>query len=256
MKRFGYFSCIFSWLCIFLSFTANAKNVSCYDFYMRDGYTGFTFPAANFQESLDINGLVCYQGRDISSWVAGEGMIATTAIIPDSKRALAIVTVSEVNPESFESKSSIRVISIGDDGIPRKKDIIKQRYTEDPESSLYDMKITGYNYEKGIVYFEVPAWAVSHAIHAFTIPFDGLHQGIKEKYITPGDLTFVNMFNLSDKKENDDYIGYLVVNKGIIKEGEGRVYGEYLVTPEGETVCELDTNPKQGYWKSFLTCKK
>ncbi|WP_445494054.1 hypothetical protein [Photorhabdus sp. SF281] len=233
-----------------------ANKINCHDFYMNDKYDGFTFPStgSSVVRPYDVNGLVCYQGRDITSWVAGEGMKVTTAIIPNPKESLAIVTVEEEHPETFESKSSIRVIYVTQNGLRGKKDIIRQRYTKDPKTTLSDMKIVGYNYEKGIVYFSVPAWAVSNAIHAFTIPFDNNYSNIREKFITDGDLTFVNMSNLLGKPEYNKYIGSLIVEQSAIKEGEGRVYGQYLVSPEGKEVCELNTEVDT--WRVYLPCKE
>ncbi|MEX0448108.1 hypothetical protein [Xenorhabdus sp. SGI246] len=231
----------------------NVTKISCYNNYMEYPYDGFIFPTRN-NTLYSAENLVCYKGRDITSWVAGRGMKVTSAVIPNSKELFAIVTVEEENPQEYESKSSIRAIYITSDGVRGKKDIFTQRYTSDPETTLSNMKIVGYNYEKGIVYFSVPAWAVSHAIHAFTIPFDNNYVNVREKFITDGDLTFVNMSNLSGRPENEKYIGSLVVEQGEIRKGEGRVYNEYLISPEGKRICELDTEVEN--WRIYLPCKK
>ncbi|MDE9477020.1 lysozyme inhibitor LprI family protein [Xenorhabdus bovienii] len=230
-----------------------ASKVHCSDY--RGGmYEGFAFPPSFSGNRYSIDNVVCYEGRDITSWVAGEGMKVTSALIPNPKESLAIVTIEEKNPQSPKPKSSVRIIYITQNGFRGKEDIIRQRYTEDPQTTLSNMKIVGYNHEKGIVYFSVPAWAVSHAIHAFTIPFDNQYMNIKEKFITDGDLTFVNMSNLVGKPENNKYIGSLVVEQSEIREGEGRVYNEYLISSAGKRICELDTDVE--YWRLYLPCKK
>ncbi|WP_155271976.1 hypothetical protein [Xenorhabdus bovienii] len=231
----------------------NVTKISCYDNYMTDPYDGFIFPKHN-STLYSVENLVCYKGRDITSWVAGHGMKVTAAVIPNPKELFAIVTIEEENPQQYESKSSIRTIYITSDGVRGKRDIFTQRYTQDPKKTLSKMKIVGYNYEKGIVYFSVPAWAVSHAIHAFTIPFDNNYNYVREKFITDGDLTFVNMSNLSGNSKHDKYIGSLVVEQSEIREGEGRVYNEYLISPEGKRICELDTEVEN--WRIYLPCKK
>ncbi|AOM40490.1 lysozyme inhibitor LprI family protein [Xenorhabdus hominickii] len=230
-----------------------ASKVHC-DTYRGGRYEGFIFPPSLSGGRYSVDGVVCYEGRNITSWVAGEGMKVTSALIPNSKESLAIVTIEEKNPRSLKPKSSVRIIYVTQNGFRGKEDIIRQRYTEDPKTTLFNMKIVGYNREKGIVYFSVPAWAVSHAIHAFTIPFDNQYMNIKEKFITDGDLTFVNMSNLVGKPENNKYIGSLVVEQSEIREGEGRVYNEYLISPTGKRICELDTDVED--WKLYLPCKK
>ncbi|WP_237387335.1 hypothetical protein [Xenorhabdus sp. Sc-CR9] len=237
-----------------VSVSANAESKVRCDAYMGGRYEGFAFPLSFSGKIHSVDNIACYEGRDITSWVAGEGMKVTSALIPNPKESLAIVTIEEKNPQSPKPKSSVRIIYVTQNGFRGKKDIIRQRYTEDPKTTLSNMKIVGYNHEKGIVYFSVPAWAVSHAIHDFAIPFDNNYINIKEKFITDGELTFVNMFNLIGKPENNKYIGSLVVEQSEIRADEGRVYNEYLISPEGKRICELDTAIED--WKMYLLCKK
>jgi hypothetical protein len=227
-----------------------AYNVNC----NNSNIDGFYFPRANFSINYDVKNLICYQGRDVTSLFAGDGMMVTTAMVFNAKKVSAIITTAEINPKTYEEKSAIKIIYINKDGMFGESSIIYQKYTDDPETTLSNMKIVGYNNEKGIVYFSVPAWAVSHAIHAFTIPFDDYYKKVKEKFITAGDLTFVKMFNSSGDLSHDKYIGSLIVEQSEIRKGEGRVYNEYLISPEGKRICELDTDVEN--WRIYLPCKK
>lgn len=231
----------------------NAFSVSCTDDYRRWGSDQFRFPDARDSLSLNIHGKVCYKGRDISSWAAGEGMVATSGVIPDRNTVLALLTVNEVNPTSYKAKSRVRVIFINALGQPVKYDVIKENYSnEHPEKELTDMRFTSYDFEKGIVYFESPAWTTSMAIHAFEVPFDGDYSKVKEKFIIDGSIKYHVMSTLT-AKDREEFFRHLIVTRSVYKEGKGREYIDYIVSPEGKVICEAETDAPN--WVTRIRCK-
>lgn len=236
---------------ILLSF--NSWSISCTDDYNRRGSDNFSFPNANYTVDMSVNGSICYKGRDITSWAAGEGMTPTTFIFPEKNKVLALITVSETNPKTYKAKSRVRVIFINKNGQPVKYDFIKEHYSNDhPEKELTDLRFTSYDFEKGIVYFESPAWATSMAIHAFEVPFDGDYSKVKEKFIIDGSIKYHVMSTMT-LKDKEDFFRYLIVTRGVYKEGKGREYIDYIVSPEGKVICEAETNDPD--WKLRVRCK-
>ncbi|MEM8173711.1 hypothetical protein Q4R57_08620, partial [Morganella morganii] len=212
-------------LVIFALFISqNAWSISCTEDYQKRGDDNFSFPDANYMIDRSVNGKICYKGRDVTGWATGDGMEATSFIFPEKNKALALITLNEINPASYKAKSRIRVILINSLGQPVKYDFIKENYSnEHPEKELTDMRFTSYDFEKGIVYFESPAWATSMAIHAFEVPFDGDYSKVKEKFIIDGSIKYHVMSTMT-LKDKEDFFRYLIVTRGVYKEGKGRKY--------------------------------
>ncbi|OCQ52667.1 hypothetical protein Ppb6_02010 [Photorhabdus australis subsp. thailandensis] len=240
---------VFILLSLLCSFSANAdiseypERIECHD-----SYDSFTIRKLN--RSGDIYDLVCYQLKDITSWAADDGMRITTYVIPDAEKLVVIFTLEEDKPKNNEPKSSIRVIYIDEDGAMVKKDIITQRHTKDPKMTLSNMKIIDYEHYNKMVYFEVPAGNENNAIYTFPIPPDNNYDNVREKYITDGSLTFIDVTHFS---HNNNLDGNIVVKRGVIKEDGKLSYGEYLVSLKGKTICELDTDVEG--WKVYKQCK-
>lgn len=231
----------------------NAWSVSCTEDYQRRGDENFSFPDANYMLDKSVNGKICYKGRDVTSWATGDGMEATTFIFPEKNKALALITLNEINPKSYKAKSRIRAIFINALGQPVKYDFIKEYYSNDhPEKELTDMRFTSYDFEKGIVYFESPAWATSMAIHAFEVPFDGDYSKVKEKFIIDGSIKYHVMSTLT-AKDREKFFRYLIVTRGVYIEGKGREYIDYIVSPEGKVICEAETDDPD--WRLRVRCK-
>ncbi|EYU13866.1 hypothetical protein [Photorhabdus aegyptia] len=231
------------------SFSANA-DISEYTERIECNNSHNSFTIRKLKHSSDIYGLVCYQLKDITSWATDDGMKITTYVIPDTKKLVAIFTLEEDKPKNSEPKSSIRVIYVDEGGAIVKKDIITQRYTKDPRMTLSNMKIIDYEHYSKTVYFEVPAWDENNAIYAFSIPPDNNYDNVREKYITDGSLTFINVTNFS---HNNNHGNDIVVKRGVIKEDGELSYGEYWVSSKGKTICELDTDLEG--WKIYMLCK-
>lgn len=234
--------------------SANSFAITCTEYYRATGNENFSFPSSSETVNMRVDGKVCYKGRDITEWVAGDGMEVTSFVIPNGNETVAIVTANEINPETYKQKSRIRVIFIKANGTPGQFDFIKEHYSnERPESELTNMEIVGYNYEKGIVYFESQAWATSNAIHAFTVPFDGDYSKVKEKYIIDGSLKWVMMSGIT-LKDKEEYPEYLIVSRGFMTDKNGRDYADFIVSPSGKVICIANT--KKENWRLNLACEK
>ncbi|HGJ5854783.1 hypothetical protein [Arsenophonus nasoniae] len=240
-------------LLLLFAISFNTFSITCTDDYSRWRSETFSFPNSNISKNMLINGKICYKGRDITTWAAGEGMEATSFVIPYPDTKLALITINEENPTSYKRKSRIRIIFIDNNGKFHKQDLIKEHYSnEEPEQELTDMVFTGYDFEKGIVYFEVPAWATSMAIHAINIPINGDFSNVKERFIVDGSLKELVMSTLTLKNE-EEFFGHLIVNRGVYVENIGREFADYIVSPKGEIICEANT--AESDWRLNLKCK-
>ncbi|CAI1642880.1 hypothetical protein [Serratia proteamaculans] len=175
----------------------------------------------------------CFGSREISSWITdSEDGVVTSSMKPyDDKEFFYVTTFDPIKNES-------KIISVYQtpDGRPMKKILMvgKDNY-ENPKQSLTQMIIEGYDSTHGLIYFSVPAWATSDAIHVFNVPLDSSSalKGIKSHFLIDGNFKFLNV--LSNECEN-----CLVVKK-IEHDDNGAYFPTMMYNWKGKAVCQLDT---------------
>lgn len=175
----------------------------------------------------------CFGSREISSWITeSEDGVVTSSMKPYDDKEFFYVTT--FNPIKNESK--IMAVYQSPDGRPIKKLLMmgKENY-ENPEQSLTQMLIDGYDSAHGVIYFSVPAWATSDAIHVFSVPLEPslALKAIKPRFLTDGNFKFLNI--LSDKCE------YCLVLTKIKHDNSGAYFPTMMYDWKGKFVCQLDT---------------
>ncbi|HEM7577647.1 TPA: hypothetical protein U2J86_004682 [Serratia marcescens] len=208
--------------------------------YSKGGHPVLSFHQVGSVEPKSVNGEfktrvdgACFGSREISPWITeSEDGVVTSSMKPyDDKEFFYVTTFDPIKNES-----KIMAVYQMPDGRPMKKLLMmgKENY-ENPEQSLTQMLIDGYDSAHGVIYFSVPAWATSDAIHVFSVPLEPslALKAIKPRFLTDGNFKFLNI--LSDKCE------YCLVLTKIKHDNSGAYFPTMMYDWKGKFVCQLDT---------------
>lgn len=203
-------------------------------------YSNDEHPVFSFLQQDNNNGEyrskvanACFGRRDVTSWIAdSETAVVTSSMKPKRNMEFFYVTTFDTQTD----KSKITAVYQLSNGQPMKKTLmVGNKNYDNPKALIREMLIEGYDSTYGMIYFSVPAWATSDAIHAFTVPVDAesMLVPIKSHFVTDGSYKYMNVLT-------DECRGCIAVEK-IEHDDSGAYFPVFKVDWKGKTLCQLDT---------------
>lgn len=222
---------------LLFSHTGLSANLGC-------NYSNDEHPVFSFLQQNDNNGEyrskvanACLGNRDVTSWIADSKTgVVTSSIKPNKNMEFFYVTTFDPQTD----KSMIVAVYLLSNGQPMKKTLmVGNRNYENPKALLREMLLEGFDELHKVLYFSVPAWATSDAIHSFSVPvdMDARLLPIKPIFVTDGNYKYMNVLV-------DECRGCIAVTK-IKHDDVGAYFPVFMIDWKGNTVCQLDTKTEE-----------